>query len=146
MQSAEHSSWHPQCCYPSKAGFDPVLEWRYPSWVCPALSRKWVCSASLSLTTLVSALFEILVFRSAPAPEKASHQASCRRPLLLMPPSLAPPAPACSAAGREAPAAGNTCPWALAKPHKRAGQGSTLPSNLAEWAGGWQEGVDTAWG
>lgn len=51
-----------------------------------------------------------------------------------------PPAPACSAAGREAPAAGDSCPWALAKPHKRAGQGSALPSNLAERARKWKEG------
>lgn len=58
----------------------------------------------------------------------------------------APPAPACSAAGREA--AGDSCPWAPAKPHKRAGQRSSLLRNLAEWA--WRRqrrgGVIWDWG
>lgn len=69
-----------------------------------------------------------------------------RLPQVPPPPPPAPPAPAGSAAGREAPAAGDTCPWALAKPHGRAGQGSALLGNLAEWTGGWRGGVGTAWG
>lgn len=78
-----------------------------------------------------SALFKALV----------SHSANFRGGLLLASSQTlvgqdaaipAPPAPACSATGREA--AGDSCPWAPAKPHKRAGQGSSLLRNLAKWA------------
>lgn len=99
------------------------------------------CSASLS--PLVSTSFKVPASPLAPDPEKGSRLASCQRPLLCGAALPAPPASACSAAGRETPAAGDSCPWTLAKPHKRAGQGSTLPGSLAEWAKkGWaQHGV-----
>lgn len=82
---------------------------------------------------MVSALFQALVSYSAnfrgqrTAPVGQLPEACWARCALP-----APPAPACLAAEREA--AGDSCPWAPAKPHKRAGQRSSLLRNLAEWA------------
>lgn len=76
----------------------------------------------------------------SPCSRERLHLARSQRPLLCDAALPGPTTPACSAAGREAPAAGDSCPWAVAKPHRRAGQGSALPGNPAEWAGGWQGG------
>lgn len=141
-----------QCYYPRKAGFTevlPSLSWSrgggcpHPGLSCPK-QENGLCPVSLSQTTLISALFKVPVPASALDPKKGSCLASTQRPLLHDAPLPAPPAPACSAAGRETPTAGDSCPWALAKPHKRAGQGSALPGSVAEWAGRWQRAVGTA--
>lgn len=88
-------------CYPSKVALTrpcPLLEASIRDLFCPE-QEIGLCSASLGLTTLVSALFKVLVSPSAPAGEKGSHLASCQRPLLLDAALPVPPAPACSAQG-----------------------------------------------
>lgn len=134
---------------PGKAGFVEVLPSLF-GWgeVVGESLQSLSCSGRLngpcwnspSQTTLVSALFRVPGSPSAPDPEKSSCLASSQQPLLHDAALAASPAPVCSVAGRESPAAGDSCPWALAKPHKRAGRGSALPSDLAEWEGGWQRG------
>jgi hypothetical protein len=91
---------------------------------------------------MVSALFKALISHSANFRE--GLRLASRQRLVGQDAALpAPPAPACSAAGREA--AGDSCPWAPAKPHKRAGQRSSLLRNLAEWARRRQGGGGIRW-
>lgn len=100
-----------------------------------------MCSVFMSRTTMVSALFKALISHSADFRE-VLLLASCQR-LVGQDAALPAPAPACSAARRET--AGDSCPWAPAKPHKRAGQRSSLLRNLAEWARRRQGGGGILW-
>lgn len=130
-----------------------LLAWLAPTRPCPVLAvpilpgsvlpraRKWVVPSFLKPTHFG--------FCSVQSPSLLQPVCRAGLPPDQLPKASSAPGSFCTcllSSRREAPAAGDTCPWALAKPHKWAGQGSTLPSNLAEWTGGWHGGVGTAWG
>lgn len=115
----------------------PAPSGKHPSWVSLPRTRYWAV-----LSFFKPKHFGLCFVQSA----SLSFSPYSREGF---PPGQLPSSASCTcllSSREEAPAAGDSCPWALAKPHKRAGQGSALPSNLAEWAGEWQGGVGTVCG